>query len=62
MVWEVALLGAYYLAFIVVTVLLSRGDEPVHADPRRHEVPHRLRPLDSFMRGEQGLGWGWSRD
>ncbi|EFJ46589.1 Ca2+/H+ antiporter, cation antiporter, membrane protein [Volvox carteri f. nagariensis] len=50
MVWEVALLAGYYLAFIVATILLSRGDEPVHADPRLHEVPHRLKPLDSFMR------------
>ncbi|GLC52889.1 hypothetical protein PLESTB_000684900 [Pleodorina starrii] len=50
MVWEVALLAGYYLLFIVATIVLSRGDEPVHADPRLHEVPHRLRPLDSFFR------------
>ncbi|GLI67630.1 hypothetical protein VaNZ11_011878 [Volvox africanus] len=50
MVWEVALLAGYYLAFIIATILLSRGDEPVHADPRLHEVPHRLQPLDSYLR------------
>ncbi|GIL86665.1 hypothetical protein Vretimale_11525 [Volvox reticuliferus] len=50
MVWEVALLAGYYLAFIIVTVLLSRGDEPVHADPRLHEVPHHLQPQDSYLR------------
>ncbi|GIL57198.1 hypothetical protein Vafri_12492 [Volvox africanus] len=50
MVWEVVLLAGYYLAFIIMTVLLSRGDEPVHADPRLHEVPHRLQPQDSYLR------------
>ncbi|KXZ49118.1 hypothetical protein GPECTOR_23g48 [Gonium pectorale] len=50
MLWEVGLLAATYLAFMVTTILLSRGDEPVHADPRLHELPHRLRPMDSFFR------------
>ncbi|GIM07355.1 hypothetical protein Vretimale_11525 [Volvox reticuliferus] len=76
MVWEVALLAGYYLAFIIVTVLLSRGDEPVHADPRLHEVPHHLQPQDSYLRGGciclymcmgcEGRGgavngWAWKR-
>ncbi|GFR44398.1 hypothetical protein Agub_g5630 [Astrephomene gubernaculifera] len=49
-VWQVAALAALYLVFMLTTVLMSRGDEPVRADPRLHEVPHRLRQLDSYLR------------
>ncbi len=50
---ECLLLAAYYLAYMGTTIWMSRGQEPVHADPRLHEVPHRLRPMDSFFKG----GW-----
>eukprot|EP00198_Chlamydomonas_reinhardtii_P003378 XP_001692714.1 CAX family of cation antiporters, membrane protein [Chlamydomonas reinhardtii] len=48
--WQVGLLAAYYLVFLAATITMARHDEPVHADPRLHELPHRLRPLDSFLR------------
>lgn len=48
---ECLLLAAYYLAYMGTTIWMSRGQEPVHADPRLHEVPHRPPPMDSFFKG-----------
>ena len=30
----------YYATYIIATIVLGRGAEPLHADPRRHEIPH----------------------
>ncbi|KAG2492276.1 hypothetical protein HYH03_009516 [Edaphochlamys debaryana] len=55
----VVVLAAYYVLFLASTILLSRNDEPVHADPRLHEVPHKPRRLDSFLR-ESFRRFDWS--
>ena len=36
---QMALLGALYLVYVATTVAMSRDQEPLHSDPRRHEVP-----------------------
>ncbi|KAG1655378.1 hypothetical protein FOA52_012677 [Chlamydomonas sp. UWO 241] len=38
--WLAAMPAVYYTVYIVVTVLMERGQEPLHADPKRHEIPN----------------------
>lgn len=37
--WEACIMGAVYVAYVVVTFYVSRHEEPVHADVALHEVP-----------------------
>ncbi|KAG1663775.1 hypothetical protein FOA52_011826 [Chlamydomonas sp. UWO 241] len=37
--WQAVIPAAYYVTYIIVTVVLAREQEPLHADPRRHEIP-----------------------
>lgn len=44
---ECAGLALIYVAYVAATFVLSRGEKPVHADPREHEVPHDLTDSES---------------
>lgn len=37
--WEAVLLLLLYVCYVFVTFLVSKGDEPVHADRSQREVP-----------------------
>jgi Ca2+/Na+ antiporter len=37
--WETGLLLLMYVAYVLVTFYVCRGDEPVHADHHHHELP-----------------------
>jgi hypothetical protein len=37
--WETGLLLLLYVAYVLVTFYVCRGDEPVHADHHHHELP-----------------------
>jgi Ca2+/Na+ antiporter len=50
--WETGLLLLMYVAYVLVTFYVCRGDEPVHADHHHHELP-----LED-LQGGWGVWWG----
>jgi sodium/potassium/calcium exchanger 6 len=49
---ECSLLAALYVVYVLLTIHMSRGQEPVHVDPRKHEVPHE--PWEGYPSEDTG--------
>ncbi len=37
--WEIGLMAAMYVVYVMLTFYVSKGHEPVHTDIRQHELP-----------------------